>query len=147
MLECLNFKLEQEVSLYSKIRKKVVPSMFLVGNSRKRYYFPRDMAVASLFLLFIFVLALNLKHGAICASLSVFCKIIIQQQLLISKTKSSVANWWLLLGSFYKHTNWGLLLIETLLHIGEINLDKTWLLSFLQKKLPQMVSESATGFQ
>lgn len=76
MLECLNFKLEQEVSLYSKIRKKVVPSMFLVGNSRKRYYFPSDMAVASLFLLF-FVLALNLKHGAICASLSVFCKIII----------------------------------------------------------------------
>lgn len=76
MLECLNFKLEQEVNLYSKIRKKVVPSMFLVGNSRKGYYFPSDMAVASLFFFFS-VLTLKLKHGAIPASLSVFCKIII----------------------------------------------------------------------
>lgn len=75
MLESLNFKLEQEVRLYSKIRKKVVPSMFLVGNSRKRYCFPSDMAVASLLLLF-FVLALNLKRGAVCASLSVSCKIL-----------------------------------------------------------------------
>ena len=32
MLECLNFKLEQEMNLYSKIRKNVVPSMFLVGE-------------------------------------------------------------------------------------------------------------------
>ena len=59
MLECLNFKLEQEVNLYSKIRKKVVPSMFLVGNSRKGYYFPSDMAVASLF--FFFLLCFNFE--------------------------------------------------------------------------------------
>lgn len=51
MLECFNMKLEQGANLYSKIRRKVLPSMFLVGNSRKRDYLQNDsIAVASLFL-------------------------------------------------------------------------------------------------